>query len=174
MQGRVTVLLATTASRLTLDDARRFGTLTTVVVQWDPSEIAVMPRPEGKLTAAQYEIMELVWDAGGEGLTVSEIWDAIGQRRELTRTTIQNLVERLEKRRWLKRSKAKGGSRYVATTDRVDTARALAETFVDEFFAGSASDLVMSLFGSKRLKQQDLVRMRELLDSQLKKRKAQK
>ncbi len=131
-----------------------------------------MPRPEGKLTAAQFEIMELVWDAGEAGLTISEIWDAIGQRRELTRTTIQNLVERLERRRWLKRSKAAGGFRYVATTDRVVTARSLAESFVDEFFAGSASELVMSLFGSKRLKRQDLERLRQVLDSQLKQRKA--
>jgi predicted transcriptional regulator len=116
--------------------------------------------------------MELVWDSGDEGRTVSEIWDTIGQRRELTRTTIQNLVERLEKRRWLKRTKAAGGFRYLATNHRVDTTRALTEDFVDEFFAGSASKMVTSLFGSKRLKRDELVRLRELLDSQLKKRKA--
>jgi predicted transcriptional regulator len=130
-----------------------------------------MFQAQGKLTAAQYEIMELVWDSGDAGLSVTEIWDTIGKRRELSRTTIQNLVERLEKRHWLKRCKTDGGYRYRATTDRVETARTLAEDFVDEFFAGSASELVMSLFGSKRLKRDDLLRMKQLLDSQLAKRK---
>ena len=130
-----------------------------------------MVQPRGKLTAAQYEIMNLVWAAGEKGETVTGLWDAIGQRRKLTRTTIQNLVDRLEKRGWLSRTKTEGGFRYIATTDRLETTRTLAEGFLDEFFAGSASDLVMSLFGSKRLTRRDLVRMRELLDAQLKKRK---
>jgi predicted transcriptional regulator len=129
-----------------------------------------MAKPQGKLTAAQYEIMDLVWAQGIEGRTVTELWEAIGQRRKLTRTTIQNLVDRLEKRGWLYRTKTESGFRYIATTDRLETTRALAEGFLDEFFGGSARDLVMSLFGSKRLTRRDLVRLRELLDAQLKKR----
>jgi len=126
--------------------------------------------PEGKLTPAQYEIMELVWNAGPSGATVSELWEVIGPRRDVLRTTVQNLVDRLEKRRWLKRGKGKGGYRYCATTGRLETARGLAEDFVDEFFAGSASEMVMSLFGSKRLTRDELARLRKLLDSRLAKK----
>lgn len=133
-----------------------------------------MVTPEGKLTPAQYEIMDLVWQAGPAGATVSELWEAIGRRRDVLRTTVQNLVDRLEKRRWLKRAKGAGGYRYAATTGRVETARSLAEDFVDEFFAGSASELVMSLFGSKRLTQDDLARLQALLDEQLSKKKPKK
>ena len=126
-----------------------------------------MARPEGKLTPAQYEIMELVWNAGDSGATIGELWESIARRRDVLRTTVQNLVERLEKRHWLKRSKGRGGYRYGATTGRVETARALAEDFVDEFFAGSASEMVMSLFGSKRLTREELARLRELVDARL-------
>jgi BlaI family transcriptional regulator, penicillinase repressor len=129
-----------------------------------------MTAPQGKLTAAQYEIMDLVWDSGIEGATITGLWDAIGQRRKLTRTTIQNLVDRLEKRGWLYRTKTDEGFRYIATTDRLETTRELAEGFLHEFFGGSAKDLVMSLFGSKRLTRRDLVGLRELLDAQLEKR----
>lgn len=127
--------------------------------------------PEGKLTPAQYEIMELVWNAGPAGSTVSELWEAITERRDVLRTTVQNLVDRLEKRRWLKRSKGTGGYRYAATIGRGETARGLAEDFVDEFFAGSASELVMSLFGSKRITPDELTRLRELVDERLARKK---
>ena len=126
-----------------------------------------MPTPEGKLTPAQHEIMELVWDAGEAGLTVTEIWELIAARREVIRSTVLNLVDRLEKRRWLKRRKRKGGYRYSAAMARDETARSLAAEFVDDFFAGSASELVMSLMGSKRLKKDDIQQLRDLLDRRL-------
>ena len=40
-----------------------------------------MGRPEGRLTPAQHEIMEVVWQAGEPGATVSEIWIAIASSR---------------------------------------------------------------------------------------------
>lgn len=123
-----------------------------------------MPRPEGKLTPVQHEIVEVVWDSG-DGATVTEIWEAVSARRDVTRTTILNLVDRLEKRGWLERRKAGGVYRYRATVDRETTARLVAEEFVNEFFGGSASHLVMSLLGSKRLKPDEVERLRRLLDS---------
>jgi DNA-binding MarR family transcriptional regulator len=72
-----------------------------------------MKNPHGGLSAAQYEIMEAVWPYEAEGATVAEIWDAIGQGRKVTRTTVLNLVSRLEKRGWLVRREAgtvSGGS----------------------------------------------------------------
>jgi predicted transcriptional regulator len=117
--------------------------------------------------------MELVWTAGPEGAAIGELWDTIGARRPVLRTTVQNLVERLERRRWLRRRKIAGGYRYVATTTREQTARGLAEDFVDEFFAGSASELVMSLFGSTRLTREELARLRELVEARLARKNSQ-
>ena len=132
-----------------------------------------MTNPDGSLTAAQHEIMEVIWAAGPSGATVTEIWTAIGQQREVTRTTVLNQVDRLEKRGWLTRRKHEGAFRYVGTLDRADTARSLAEEFVADFFGGSASELVTSLLGSKQLKRADIQRLRELLDSRLSKKKTE-
>ena len=52
-----------------------------------------MAEPQGKLTPAQYEIMELVWTAGPAGATIGELWEAIAARRAVLRTTVQNLVD---------------------------------------------------------------------------------
>ena len=124
-----------------------------------------MAIPKGTLTAAQHEILEVIWHAQDTGATVTEIWHAIGRQRDVTRTTVLNQVDRLEKRGWLRRKKHEDGFRYVATRSRDEAARGLAEEFVDSFFDGSASELVMSLLGSKKLKPAEIARLRDLLDS---------
>ena len=124
-----------------------------------------MASPEGTLTPAQHEILEVIWNAPDIGATVTEIWQAICKKRQLTRTTVLNQVDRLEKRGWLKRRKHPDGFRYVASQTRERVAGGLTDEFVDSFFGGSASDLVMSLFGSKKLKPADVARLRALLEA---------
>lgn len=124
-----------------------------------------MKTPEGSLTPTQHEILEVVWDAGDSGATVTGIWEAIAENRDVARTTVLNLVDRLEKRNWLRRRKREGAYRYFATIDRETTAQRMASETVDGFFGGSAAELVMSLLGSKRLSADDIKRLRQLFDS---------
>jgi predicted transcriptional regulator len=122
-------------------------------------------RPAGKLTPVQHEILETVWAAQGAGATVTQIWETVAAKRPVTRTTVLNLVDRLERRGWLKRKKVEGSFRYSATVDSPTAARMIAEDFVDEFFGGSRSKLLLSLLGGKRLRPVDVDRLRRLLDS---------
>jgi len=124
-----------------------------------------MPKPEGNLTATQYEIMRAVWTAGSTGATVAEIWQAIAPNQEVGRTTVLNLVDRLEKRGWLGRSGESRSYRYRASLGQEETDALLARQFVDDFFEGSASNLVMSLLGSQRLKPGEIERLRQILQS---------
>ena len=119
--------------------------------------------PQGTLTPAQYEIMEVVWDAGRAGASVADVWQAISTRRGVARTTVLNLVDRLEKRGWLRRKDQDGANRYVAAVTKVRTNSALASGFVQEFFGGSASNLVMSLLGTQQLDAAEIERLRRLL-----------
>jgi predicted transcriptional regulator len=96
---------------------------------------------------------------------VTAIWEAVAARRSVTRTTILNLVDRLVKRGWLRRANEQGTYRYLAAVDRAATARLLARGFVNEFFGGSPSELVLSLLGGKRVKPEDVRRLRRLLDT---------
>jgi predicted transcriptional regulator len=125
----------------------------------------MMPTPEGSLTSAQYEIMDVVWKSAAQGATIAEIWQAIGPRRQVGRTTILNLVDRLEKRGWLVRRDRRKPCHYLAALGREETAAFLAREFVDDFFAGSAGNLVMSLLGSQRLKPEEVDQLQRLLRS---------
>ncbi len=121
--------------------------------------------PEGNLTPAQHEILDIVWDAGDEGATVAEIWQSVSTRRSVGRTTVLNLVDRLEKRSWLRRrNDSEGANRYLATVTRERTAAGLAKDFLNDFFEGSASNLVMTLLGSNKLSKSEMERLRAALD----------
>ncbi len=124
-----------------------------------------MPKPQGTLTAAQHEILAVVWQTGTEGAAVTDIWQAIAEQRQVGRTTILNLVDRLERRGWLVRRDGQKPCHYLAALSREETAIFLAGGFVDDFFGGSASNLVMSLLGSKRLKPGEIERLRSVLQS---------
>ena len=120
--------------------------------------------PDKKLTPVQFEIMQAVWDSE-EGATVAEIWEEIGQPREVARTTILNLVGRLEKYGWLKRKKKSGVYRYLATVDRETATADVAGQFVDDFFGGSTRDLFMSLLGNEKISNNELDQLRKLIGS---------
>ena len=125
----------------------------------------VIMAPDGALTAVQFEIMEVVWNQGKNGATVVEIWHEISENRDVARTTVLNLVDRLERRRWLRRRQGRGVNRFIAALSRNKTASLLAGDFVDDFFGGSASDLVMNLLGSKRLEPDEVRRLQQLIES---------
>ncbi len=125
-----------------------------------------MTVPDGNLTSSQFEILQVLW-ARGAGMTVSEIWEEISRNRSVVRTTVLNLVDRLEKRGWLVREKVDGLLRYQPTMDRAATECLLASGFVEEFFAGSASHFLLSLLGASRPTKAELRRLRELVDSPL-------
>lgn len=120
--------------------------------------------PEGTLTPAQYEILDVAWRAGDDGATVAEIWHTISESRTVARTTILNLVDRLEKRGWLKRHDDAGAARYTAAVSRDRASAELAGEFVETFFDGSAANLVMSLLGTERLDAAEVRRLRDILD----------
>jgi BlaI family penicillinase repressor len=149
-----------------IDDARRYvydvadDTRRQLLTPKEGKEVVV---PEGKLTPVQFEIMQLIWNSP-EGLTIGEIWETIRGVREVSRTTVLNLVDRLEKRAWLTRRKEEGVFRYTAGIERQLAESQLAADFVEEFFAGSAANLVMSLLGSRRISASDIQRLKQIID----------
>jgi predicted transcriptional regulator len=125
-----------------------------------------MPTPKGSLTAAQYEIMAAVWEAGDAGISVADIWQTIAAARTIGRTTVLNQVDRLEKRGWLKRLPGDGPTRFRATLSKEDASQQLVAGFVSDYFQGSTIELVSALLGNDAcaLTKKDVDRLRKLLD----------
>jgi predicted transcriptional regulator len=142
--------------------------------------VIVVTDPEGTLTPAQFEIMQLLWSESTSthgaamtdskvsgvnplGMSVVEIWEATGKPRHVSRTTTLNLVDRLEKRGWLRREKVDGVFRYSAAVERQTTEARIANDFVGDFFGGSPSQLLLSLLGSRKISKGEIERLRALL-----------
>ena len=125
-----------------------------------------MPAPKGSLTAAQYEIMAAIWEAGDAGVTVADIWQTIAEARSIGRTTVLNQVDRLEKRGWLTRLPGDGPTRFRATLSKEGASQQLVAGFVSDYFDGSTVDLVSALLGNDAcaLTKKDVDRLRKLLE----------
>ncbi len=123
-----------------------------------------MPKPEGQLHPGQYEVLQAIWEIGPPGATTLEIWEQISKKRSIVRTTVLNVVDRLEKRGWLTRHDSDAGWRYWPTAPREQIEAKVAEQFVHQFFEGSASDLMLSLIGQEKVPPAEIERLREILD----------
>lgn len=125
--------------------------------------------PEGELTPAQHEIMNVVWSEGTRGLTIGEIWAEIRAIRKLRRSTIANLVERLERRGWLVRQQTDetqqtSGNRFVAAISRRRASMNLSQHIVDTYFEGRATSFVMSYLKTQRPKLAHVRQLKLLLE----------
>lgn len=120
--------------------------------------------PEGlpALSETQLEIMHVVWE-GGE-VTVTDVWSVLAQRRPIARNTVLTLMDRLEKKGWLKRRTDGLAHSYSAAAPRVTTLGQIVHRLVDAAFAGSAEALVLALLEGRGVSNEEARRIRQLID----------
>jgi len=114
------------------------------------------------LTDAQREIMEVVWQRGE--ITVSQVRDALAQRRELARNTVQTMIVRLEERGWLKHREQGRTFVYSANRPRAVSLGAKVAQMIDRLFAGSPEEMVTALIEYRGLTSGEADRIREMID----------
>ena len=93
-----------------------------------------MSKPEGSLTSAQHEIMAVVWESATQGARWPRSGKASRPAARVGRTTILNLVDRLEKRGWLVRRDRQKPCHYLAALGREETAALSGRRFCGRFF----------------------------------------
>lgn len=120
------------------------------------------------LSAAQIEIMNLIWSRGEA--TVTEIWKALSAERPVARTTVLTVMDRLEKKGWLRR-RAEGALHfYSAARTRESTLGNLVDRLVETAFSGSSEELVVALLDGRGVTDEEAKRIRRLIDKARRKR----
>ncbi len=114
------------------------------------------------LSEAQLEIMNVVWD-GGE-VTVTDVWNVLAGRRPVARNTVLTLMDRLEKKGWLRRRADGPAHAYAAAVPRAATLGRVVHRLVDAAFAGSADALVLALLEGRGVSAEEARRIRKLID----------
>jgi len=114
------------------------------------------------LTDAQREIMEVVWERGE--VTVSEVRDALAQRRSLARNTVHTMIVRLEDKGWLKHRNQGRTFVYSANRPRKASLGAKVAQMVDRLFAGSPEEMVTALIEYRGLTADEAEQIRKMID----------
>lgn len=114
------------------------------------------------LTEAQREIMEIVWER--EEVTVSEVRDALVEKRDLARNTVQTMIVRLEEKGWLKHRTDGRTFVYSAKRPRTVSLGAKVSQMVDRLFAGSPEELVTALLDYRDISPEEIERIRTMID----------
>jgi BlaI family penicillinase repressor len=120
----------------------------------------VSPLPP--LSAAQLEIMNVVWNRGEA--TVADVWKALGSRRKVARSTVLTMLERLQEKGWLYCDEEGHAFRYRATVPREATLGEVVRRLVDTAFGGSAEGLVMALLHDRGVSKEEAKRIKKMID----------
>jgi predicted transcriptional regulator len=120
--------------------------------------------PRDKLTPVEWEIMEAVWSLGG-GPSVRDIVDHAYPGGEKAYTTVQTIMNTLERKGLLRRRKVGLVNFYRPTRTREQMVRAEMDVLVDRIFGGSLPALASTLLSREDLDRRELAQIRQLLET---------
>ncbi|HEX6160762.1 MAG TPA: BlaI/MecI/CopY family transcriptional regulator [Thermoanaerobaculia bacterium] len=107
-----------------------------------------------RLTRLELEIMDFVWQLGES--SVREIHEAIPEKSRPAYTTVQTILQRLEQKGAVRRTRKVGNAlMFEAAVTRRSAYRRLVDELLD-LFGGSAQPLVAHLLESGKLTLEDL------------------
>jgi BlaI family transcriptional regulator, penicillinase repressor len=99
------------------------------------------------LTKLELQIMQVIWKLGTS--SVKDVQEGLPQ--QLAYTTVQTMLNILERKGKLKRKLRGRAYVYSATVTEAKASRHAVRDLVDRMFGGSADELVMSLIKSRQI-----------------------
>lgn len=115
------------------------------------------------LSAAQREIMEIVWERGE--ISASAAREILSARRSVARNTVRTLMERMEAKGWLTHREEGRTHLYSAARSRdVSIGHKVVEV-LDQVCGGSPEALMAALIDFRGLKPGELARIHAMLEA---------
>jgi predicted transcriptional regulator len=115
-----------------------------------------------KLTPAEWEIMEAVWDLGGAP-SVRDVLDRAFPKGEKAYTTVQTIMNTLERKGFLDREKTGMVNFYSPVRSREEMEREEMSSLVSRVFGGSKQALASSLLSLEGLELEELEQIKDLI-----------
>lgn len=115
-----------------------------------------------KITAAESQIMEVLWREGPR--TLDEIVEAVAEPQDWGRATVKTLVTRLLNKKALQSEKAGGRRQYRALVARSDYVTAESQSLLDRLFGGSLAPLIAHFADHRDLTPEEVERLKALVE----------
>jgi predicted transcriptional regulator len=109
--------------------------------------VIVAKREKNGLTKLELQLMQVIWRRGASN--VGEVQEGLEQ--ELAYTTVQTMLNILERKGKLKRQLEGRAYIYSATVTEAKASSHAVRDLIDRVFGGSSEELVMSLIKSKQI-----------------------
>jgi predicted transcriptional regulator len=115
--------------------------------------------PQNTLTKLELQIMQVIWKRGASN--VLAVQEALAQ--DLAYTTVQTMLNILERKGKLKRTLRGRAFEYSATVSEAKASGHAVRDLVDRMFGGSSEELVMSLIKSRQIDPQKIAELSKRL-----------
>jgi len=117
-------------------------------------------REKNALTKLELQIMQVIWKRGPSN--VSSVQEGLEQ--SLAYTTVQTMLNILERKGKLKRELRGRAFEYSATVTEAKALGHAVKDLVDRMFGGSSEDLVMSLIKSRQIDAKKIAELSKRLE----------
>ena len=114
------------------------------------------------LTKLELQIMQVIWKRGASN--VSDVQEGLAQ--ELAYTTVQTMLNILERKGKLKRTLQGRAYVYSAVVSEAKASSHAVRDLVDRMFGGSTEELVMSLIKSRQIDAKKIAKLSKLLEKE--------
>ena len=117
-----------------------------------------------RLSPAETEILSLVWNLGKA--TVQDVHEALPKTRKIANATVQTLLRRLEKKGYVARKKQGKAHVFWATVKKEEVVDRSVTELAERHFQGDTAGLLLYMAEHGTLKDEDIARLRQLLDTE--------
>jgi predicted transcriptional regulator len=115
-------------------------------------------------TIGEQELALLRHIADADPATVGEVVDTFGRDRELARSTVLTMMERLRKKGYLVRRLSDGVYRYRAHATSAELLHGAVERFVERHLGGSVSPFLAYLSNARDLSDAELKELADVVE----------
>jgi predicted transcriptional regulator len=116
-----------------------------------------------RFTERELDIMQVLWDDGPA--TVAEVRDALED--DLAHNTVLTMLKVLEEKGHVRRDTTERAHRYEALVERGSAGASALRRVTQKLFQGSPEALVLRLVDAQDLDDEEITRLRDLLDARL-------
>ena len=114
-------------------------------------------------TAAELEILNVLWENGSA--TVRFVHEQLSEIKTVTYTTTLKIMQNMHEKGFLTRETEGRGHVYYPNIEKNKTRSNLLERFLENTFAGSASEMVMQLLGNHKTSAEELQKIKSILNN---------
>lgn len=115
-------------------------------------------------TDRELDVMNVLWERGSA--TVAEVRGDLAD--DLAYTTVLTVLRTLEEKGYVSHKEEGKAHRYVPLVERQAAGQSAVRRLVDKLFRGSPEALLTHLVNDRSLSEEDLRRMRRMLDDRMK------